>query len=243
MKRTAFSILFTVVIAIFLIVPVANAELTASQSLHGIAVSGVRSSAGAWGTGAWNYAAGATMTTLLPTTNEGWLQAGINSPDGDSTFGSGTGYKLIFQFYQDANNVLAFGIIKDPGAAPWGGVTVMVEGLANGQPVGGYWPQGHMGFSDGGYYSIFISWSTTQISFSIDDLLVGIYNMDLTSPSFSVMGCARMPGDMVHGVLEIYSWSFLKTGLMDPPAYQMWTADNATGTITPIGIAQSPFGY
>lgn len=174
------------------------------------------------------------------------------------------GWKFMDALYMTIITIATVGYSEVNTISPWGrGFTILlilmgvgffvyvtgniiqflVEGLANGQPVGGYWPQGHNGFSGGGYNSVFISWSTTQISFSIDDMLVGIYNMTLTSPSFSVMGCARMPGDTLQGILEIYDWSFLHTGLVDPPTYQMWTADNATGTITPIGIAQSPFGY
>ncbi len=238
MKRKVFSVVFTIIIAMFLLTPVANAELTVSQWLHGIYVQGVRGSAGAWGTGAFNYVAGATMTSLLPT--EGWLQAGLNGVNGES-FGSGTGYKFIFQFYNDANNVIALGIIKDPGAAPWGGLTLMVEGLGNGQPVGGYWPQNHDGFDTDHYYTIFISWNATSITFRIDEHPALTYPINLSAgPSFSVMGCARMPGDAVDGVLELYDWSFLQTGGTNP-SYTMWTADNAAGAITAIGTATHPF--
>ena len=235
MRSKIFSAVFTIFIATFLLTPVANAELAAAPWLHGITVQGVRASAGAWGTGAFNYVAGATMNSLLPT--DGWLNGSFHAAD-DGTFGAGTGYKYIFQFYGDANNIIAMGIIKDPGAAPWGGLTLMVEGLGHGQAIGGYWPQNNEGFSDDGtYYEVTISWTATSISFQLNQHTVLTYPIDLSAgPSFSIMGCARMPGDTLYGGIELFEW---RTGAgiahSDTKTYTTWTSDNASGTITATG--------
>ena len=60
---------------------------------------------------------------------------------GVCSFGAGTGYKAFVQAWNNPTNYIAFGLIHDPAVSP-NGMTIMVEGAANGRPVGGYWAPG-----------------------------------------------------------------------------------------------------
>lgn len=160
-----------------------------------IAVNGTRASWTAWGQGAVNYITGATRNTLLP--SEGSLTFNIVATGADGGFGGGTGYKLFVQFWNDAENYIALGIIHDPAVAPQG-VTVMVEGAAYNQPVGGYWTSG-MPVLAGAVHQISVVWDSTGLSWVIDGLedYRMPYSIRMDHASLSFLGGARLPGDSV----------------------------------------------
>ena len=100
---------------------------------------GRRSTQGAWGTGGVNYQSGATTNYRGNSSGSVAVRMNATYCPGACTYGSGSGYKSIVQLWNDPNNYIAFGLIKDPGVSP-NGTTIMIEGAANGQPIGGYWP-------------------------------------------------------------------------------------------------------
>lgn len=156
---------------------------------------GSRSTAGYWGTGPVNYQAGATVTTLAG--SSGTLSAvlgGTYCPNGHCSYGAGGGYKSLLQFWNDPSNFIAFGLIHDPGVSPTG-TTLMIEGAANGRPVGGYWPSGAI---TGTSHQFSVSWTATGISLTIDhQVTVGPYPVTETHPSISFLGAGRGTGDIV----------------------------------------------
>lgn len=177
-----------------------------------ISVVGERQSNTAWGLGPVNYTAGWTAQDLFPDT--GWMQLGIlglqSDESGCTDFGCGSGYKAFFQMYCDADNVLAFGIIYDPGVALMIGgreLTIMIEGLANGQPVAGYWPLGSI--DQGDYHDFYVEWGPSYVKFMVDAQQSLVYQTPMTvdQVSFSFLGAARLPGDMIHASFAIYDWS------------------------------------
>lgn len=160
-------------------------------------VAGARVSQVAWGQGPLNYMAGATANSLFP--GNGELTVDLIGIGAGGVFGAGTGYKAWVQFYNDPQNVIAMGVIQDPGLSP-NGITVMVEGLAHGQPVGGYWmPGSSPDISANTAANITVQWTPTQISWTIDRLEAYrmTYPIQMNNPSISFLGAARMPGDSV----------------------------------------------
>ncbi len=177
-----------------------------------ISVFGQRQSSTAWGLGPVNYTAGWTAQDFFPDT--GWMQLGIwgmiKAESGCTNYGCGTGYKTFFQLYCDADNVLAFGIIYDPGVAQMvggEGLTIMIEGLADGQPVAGYWPLGSI--DQGDYHDFYIEWGPTYIKFMVDaqETLIYLQPMTVNQVSFSFLGAARLPEDEVYTTFSLFDWS------------------------------------
>ena len=155
---------------------------------------GQRKTTGAWGTGAVNYQSGATSE--YRGSSSGTLSVVLNGtycPNGVCSYGSGTGYKGLVQFWNDPNNYIAFGLIHDPGVSPTG-TTIMIEGAANGQPVGGYWPSNAV---SGTSHLFSFSWSASGISVTIDgNVTLGPYPVTETNPSISFIAAARDTGDI-----------------------------------------------
>ncbi len=97
---------------------------------------GQRRTSGAWGTGPVNYQSG--VTTNYVGSSSGTMNVELNGsycPGGVCSYGSGSGYKGLVQFWNDPQNFIAFGLIHDPGVSP-NGMTLMIEGSANGRPAG-----------------------------------------------------------------------------------------------------------
>lgn len=156
---------------------------------------GKRASGGAWGTGPVNYQSGST--TNVRANSSGTLRTtlkGTYCPGGNCKYGSGTGYKGLVQFWNDPKNYIAFGLIHDPGVSP-NGQTIMIEGAANGKPVGGYWPKDAI---SGVSHSFRFSWTGSSVTMVIDNnVTLGPYPVASTNPSISFLSAARMPGDIV----------------------------------------------
>ncbi len=170
--------------------------LYATTSTYGSTVHawGMRKNQGAWGTGPVNYQSGATTT--YRGSSSGTLNVdlkGTYCPNGVCAYGAGTGYKGLVQFWNDPNNYIAFGFIHDPGVSP-NGITIMVEGAANGKPVGGYWPGGAI---NGASHHFQITWTATGISVTIDNqVTLGVYPVAENNPSISFLAASREPGDI-----------------------------------------------
>lgn len=222
--KKCFVLVSALLLASFLFTSIAGADLTAIKSgKRDVFIGGTRQSDIPWGQGPVNYQAGASATQRF--SDKGWVDISI-AADASGTFGTGSGYKMLVQFWNDEENFVAFGIIKDPGAAPWGGITLMVEGAAYGQPIGGYWPQGHGGFDENSSSHHFsVSWGPRGIEFVIDhiDSQKMIFNINMSNPSFSCLGAARMPGDSLHGTFKLNGFSMDKTG--NPPQFSLVTWD------------------
>lgn len=156
---------------------------------------GKRLSAGAWGTGAVNYQSGAT--THYDGASSGIMHVRLNGtycPSNNCSYGTGTGYKGLVQFWNDPNNFIAFGLIHDPGVSP-NGMTIMVEGSANGRPVGGYWPAGAI---SGASHLFTVTWNGSGITLNVDNqVTLGSYPVTETKPSISFLAAGRQTGDIV----------------------------------------------
>jgi hypothetical protein len=155
---------------------------------------GVRKSGGAWGTGPVNYQSGATNSNLA--SSSGTLRVvleGTYCPGGVCSYGSGSGYKGLVQFWNDPSNFIAFGLIHDPGVSP-NGMTIMIEGSANGRPVGGYWPAGAV---SGTSHLFTFTWSAGGISVNVDNQVVlGPYPVTENHPSVSFLAAGRNTNDI-----------------------------------------------
>jgi hypothetical protein len=166
---------------------------------------GQRKTAGAWGTGSVNYQAGDTVTNTAA--SSGTLSVVLNGtycPGGVCSYGSGTGYKGLVQFWNDPSNYIAFGLIHDPRVSPTG-TTLMVEGAANGKPVGGYW--GSNGITGTSHLFTF-NWTATGISVTIDNqVTLGVYPVTETHPSISFLAAARNTGDICDTTFTDISFS------------------------------------
>lgn len=166
---------------------------------------GRRQTTGAWGTGPVNYQSG--TTTAFRGNSSGTVRAvlkGTYCPGGVCAYGSGTGYKGLVQLWNDPNNYIAFGLIKDPGVSP-NGTTLMIEGAGGGRPVGGYWPAN--GIS--GVSHVFeVAWGSSGITITIDNqVTLGPYPVAATNPSISFLGAARDTGDIVDVTFTGISFS------------------------------------
>jgi hypothetical protein len=166
---------------------------------------GRRSTGGAWGTSGVNYQAGATNNYTAA--SSGTLTVVLNGtycPGGSCSYGGGSGYKGLVQIWNDPSNFIAFGLIHDPGVSPKG-VTIMIEGSANGKPVGGYWPAGAV---TGTSHQFRVNWSGSGISVTIDNqVTLGSYPVVETHPSISFLAAGRNTGDICDTTFTNISFS------------------------------------
>ncbi|MEO5950643.1 MAG: hypothetical protein ABIQ04_04300 [Candidatus Saccharimonadales bacterium] len=165
---------------------------------------GRRATSGAWGTGAVNYQSGST--TNYRGSSSGKLDVVLKGSYCPSacTYGSGSGYKGLVQLWNDPNNFIAFGLIKDPGVSP-NSPTLMIEGSANGKPVGGYWPANAI---TGTSHLFTVEWGPQGISVSVDhNVTLGPYPVAASNPSISLLGAARNTGDIADTTFEGINFS------------------------------------
>ena len=166
---------------------------------------GIRKTSGAWGTGPVNYQSGAT--TNYRANSSGTLNVVLNGtycPNGNCSYGSGTGYKGLVQFWNDPNNYIAIGLIHYPGVSPTG-TTLMIEGAANGKPIGGYWPNNAI---NGTSHLFTFNWTSSGISVTIDhQVTLGPYPVSETNPSISFLAAARQTGDIADTTFNDISFS------------------------------------
>ncbi len=214
MKNNRFSIsVLAILVYVLILAPVASAQLTSSVNAEKtlVTVSGVRVSQTAWGQGTVNYQAGVTSKERLP--GSGQLELQIVGTGSGSAIGSGTGYKALVQFWNDEQNFIALGVIHDPGPSP-DGITVMVEGAADNKPVGGYWGAGMPQLTNDRHH-IAVSWTPTQISWVIDNYEEHrmTFGINMSNPSFSILGAARLPGDSVSVNFENINWNYEEYGM------------------------------
>jgi hypothetical protein len=166
---------------------------------------GQRKTSGAWGTGGVNYQSGATTNdTAASSGSLSVVMDGTYCPGGTCSYGSGTGYKGLVQFWNNNSNYIAFGLIHDPGVSPHG-MTIMIEGASNGKPIGGYWPAGAV---TGTSHLFTFSWSPSGISVDIDSQVkLGPYPVAMSSPSISFLAAARDTGDISDTTFNDISFS------------------------------------
>jgi len=166
---------------------------------------GQRKTGGAWGTGPVNYQSGAT--TSVNANASGTVRATLNGtycPSGKCSYGGGTGYKGLVQFWNDPNNYVAFGLIHDPGVSPTG-TTLMIEGAANGRPVGGYWPNNAI---TGTSHVFSVTWSSAGVILVIDSQVqLGSYPVAADHPSISFLAAGRNTGDIADTTFTGISFS------------------------------------
>ena len=166
---------------------------------------GQRKTSGAWGTGPVNYQSGDTISSTA--SSSGTLNVVLNGtycPGGHCSYGTGSGYKGLVQFWNDPNNYIAFGLIHDPGVSPTG-TTIMVEGAANGRPIGGYWPSNAV---TGTSHLFSISWTANGITLTIDNqVTLGAYPVTETHPSISFLAAGRNTGDICDTTFNDISFS------------------------------------
>ena len=155
---------------------------------------GRRASQGAWGTGSVNYQSGSTTQYRAGSSGSmGVTLKGTYCPGGKCTYGGGSGYKGLVQFWNDPGNYIAFGLIHDPGVSP-NGVTLMIEGAAQGRPVGGYWPANAI---SGASHRFTIDWSSAGIWVNVDNnVTLGPYRVSANNPSISLLAAGRNTGDI-----------------------------------------------
>ena len=155
---------------------------------------GKRTTPGAWGTQGVNYQSGSTINYRAG--SSGSVTARLNGtycPPTGCTYGSGSGYKSLIQLWNDSENYIAFGLIKDPGVSP-NGTTIMIEGAANGKPIGGYWPANAV---SGASHLFKVNWSASGVSVTVDNqVTLGEYAVRATNPSISFLAAARNTGDI-----------------------------------------------
>lgn len=170
---------------------------------------GTRKTTGSWGTGPVNYQSGATSTYRQPSTGTLGVDlyaSACPSLDLEScTYGTGSGYKSIVQFWNDPDNYVAIGFIHDPGVSPTY-TTLMVEGAAYGKPIGGYWsPDSIVGRA----HHLNFAWSANTLTVTIDrqDYLKLVYPIGLSQPSISFLGAARNTGDTIGSNFIVTDYS------------------------------------
>jgi hypothetical protein len=167
---------------------------TNSQYDNQVHAWGQRKTSGAWGTGSVNYQSGAT--TSARGASSGSLTVRLNGtycPNGNCSYGSGSGYKGLVQFWNDPNNYIAIGLIHDPGVSPTG-TTLMIEGAANGRPIGGYQKGGAL---SGSSHLFTFSWTSAGLTVTIDNQeTLGPYPVTENNPSISFLAAARNTGDI-----------------------------------------------
>ena len=188
---------------------------------------GQRQTGGAWGTGPVNYMAGATAARTA--SSSGTLSVAIDGtycPGGACAYGTGSGYKSFVQFWNDPSNFIAFGLIHDPGVSP-SGTTLMIEGAANGKPVGGYWPNGAL---VGTSHLFTIKWTAGGIALTIDNQkTVGPYPVTETHPSISFLAAGRNTGDTVDATFHNISFSSGSVSATGRASLSRWAPATARG--------------
>lgn len=166
---------------------------------------GRRQTSGAWGTGPVNYQSG--TTTAYRASSSGTVRTvlrGTYCPNGSCSYGSGTGYKGLVQLWNDPDNYIAFGLIKDPGVSP-GGTTLMIEGAGGGRPVGGYWPANGI---TGASHVFEVSWGPGGITLTVDNqVTLGPYPVAANNPSISFLAAGRNTGDIADTTFTGISFS------------------------------------
>jgi hypothetical protein len=166
---------------------------------------GQRKTSGAWGTGGVNYQSGGTINNLA--SSSGTLNVVLNGtycPDGVCSYGGGSGYKGLVQYWNDPNNFIAFGLIHDPGVSPTG-MTLMIEGAAGGKPVGGYWPANAV---TGTSHLFTLKWTASGVSVTVDNqVTLGAYPVTENHPSVSFLAAARNTGDIADTTFSGISFS------------------------------------
>jgi hypothetical protein len=155
---------------------------------------GQRKTGGAWGTGPVNYQSGATESQRSSAPGSLSVELdGTYCPNGVCSYGSGTGYKGLVQFWNDPADFIAFGLIHDPGVSPTG-TTLMIEGAAYGKPIGGYWASNAI---TGTTHTFSFTWTSSTISVTLDNHVnLGTYNIAASDPSISFLAAARQTGDI-----------------------------------------------
>jgi hypothetical protein len=202
---------------------------------------GIRKTAGAWGTGPVNYQSGATINNAA--SSSGSLRVVLNGtycPGGNCSYGAGSGYKGLVQFWNDPQNYIAFGLIHDPGVSPHG-MTLMIEGAAGGRPVGGYWPGGAI---TGTSHVFTFTWSAAGISLNIDNQVnLGPYSVAATHPSISFLAAGRNTGDIADTTFSGISFSHgsVVAAPITTPAGSPYLTYSATATESGSGTGYSAY--
>ena len=201
---------------------------------------GMRKTTGAWGTSGVNYQAG--PTTNWRASSSGTLDVTLKGTycPSSCSYGAGSGYKGLVQFWNDPNNYIAFGLINDPGVSPRG-TTLMIEGAANGKPVGGYWPAGAI---TGSSHVFTLNWSPNGISVTIDhNVTLGPYDISMTNPSISFLAAGRNTGDIVDTTFT--GLNFSSGSVVADPVYIPHGAPYATysATLTQNGTGTGHSAY
>jgi len=197
---------------------------------------GMRNTQGAWGTSGVNYQSGSTTKYRAASSGSvGVTLKGTYCPGGKCTYGSGTGYKGLVQLWNDPKNYIAFGLIKDPGVSP-SSTTLMIEGSADGKPIGGYWPANAI---TGSSHRFTVEWSSKGISVNVDgNVTLGPYRVKATNPSISFLAAARENKDISDTTFSGISFSpgsVRSQSIYIPPGnpYLSYSATlNETGTGT-----------
>ncbi|MDR0886290.1 MAG: hypothetical protein LBN22_08055 [Clostridiales Family XIII bacterium] len=207
---------------------------------------GSRSTQGMWGTSGVNYQAGAT--TVYTGNKSGYVSYRMNATYGandlavnSGTYGSGSGYKGFIQLWNDSQNVIAIGFIHDPGVSPTG-YTIMVEGMANGKPVGGYWPSNAI---HGNGHTFEVWWNGNTVTVQIDGLASTrlSYPVKSNHPSISFLGAARNTGDVVDVTFDgiTFGSGSIKAEKIKAPAGKPYATYDATLNVSGSGKGYS--GY
>ena len=199
---------------------------------------GMRTTPDAWGTGPMDYESGATTTYRGSLTGSvSFNLMGTYCPGGVCSFGTGTGYKAFVQIWNNPTNYIAFGLIHDPGVSP-NGTTIMVEGAANGNPVGGYWAPGGV---PGIFHHITATWGSQGVLFTMDGTTLGWYPLTITYPSISFVGAGRADGDIVDATFTniTFNGSFTAQNSAAAATEDMYIPpNNPPANITPNPLLQ-----
>ena len=214
---------------------------TAARYNNSVHAWGRRQTGGAWGTGPVNYQSGTTTTNLG--SSSGSVRVAIDAsycPGGVCSYGTGSGYKGLVQLWNDQSNFIAFGLIHDPGVSP-NGMTLMIEGSANGRPVGGYWAANSI---SGSSHLFTVSWNASGLSLNIDNQVnLGPYPVIETHPSISFLAAGRQTGDIADTTftnISFSSGSVPAAPIVIPPGSPYLIYDN---TLTESGTGTGYSAY
>ncbi|MCL4393104.1 hypothetical protein M1145_03100 [Patescibacteria group bacterium] len=214
---------------------------TYTSSYDNVHAWGMRKTAGAWGTGPVNYQSGATISYRANSSGTlNFDMLGTYCPNGQCAYGAGTGYKGLVQFWNNPTNYIAFGLIHDPGVSPVG-TTIMVEGAANGVPVGGYWPTNAI---TGTAHHITVTWTANGISFTLDNnVTLGVYPVTENNPSISFLAAARETGDICDTTFQNINFSpgSVNTGSVSVPTGSPYFTFQDTITANGSGSGYSAY--
>ena len=195
---------------------------TVPFSMEWAHVYGIRQSGIPWGQGPVNYASGATVYDWGR--SPGSLDVDLIANASGGVYGTGSGFKTYVQFWNDAQDYIAIGLIHDSYACPLCGpsqVTLMIEGsssLGNGGPIGGYWNNVVI---TGNAHHFRFTWTAQSLTITMDNPNNSpnpqplTYAIKMNAPSISFMGAARMPGDSIDTVFQ--NIVFASSGLPSQP--------------------------